>query len=174
MATPFPGWLVAWAKRAALAAVPACLAVLPAAAQRQETVYDRLTVDTVRDVLLLNGLSVVTQEVDGEQVVADDRLAVDDFSVWYVYLYNCEQGEGCGDAEFRIAYSGADPSLEAMNAWNARYRFTRAYRSGDLAVLSMDINADGGVTAASISSLVPVWRRAVARFANLLAPPPPG
>ncbi len=174
MATPFPAWLVAWVKRAVLAAVPALLAVAPAGAQRQETVYDRVTAETVHDVLLLNGLRVLTQQVDGEQVVADNRLAVDDFSAWYVYLYNCREGEGCGDVEFRVAYSGVDASLEDMNAWNARYRFTRAYRSGDYAVLSMDINADGGVTVEAISAMVPVWRRAIARFANSLAPPPPG
>lgn len=157
-------------KRAALMAVPLALAASPGHAQRAEGVYESLTIEDVEQILLLNGLTVISEPVDGENVVADDRVVVDDFSRWHVYLYNCRE-DGCGDVEFRVAFENAEPELEALNAWNARYRFTRAYRSRDgLAVLSMDVNADGGVTVANFSALIPLWRRSVARFANSLAP----
>lgn len=157
--------------QAAICAVPALLCATAAAAQREDRIYDRLTVSDMHEVLVLNGLAVTTQPLDGENVVADNRIAVDDeFARWYVYFYNCEGDAGCADMEFRAAWSGADPTLEAMNDWNSRYRFTRAWRSDQgFAVLSMDVNADGGVTAGSIGSMLPLWRRAVARFASTLA-----
>lgn len=166
----FRGFAVLLAKRAALVAVPALILAAPAAAQREDRIYDGLSVSDMRDVLVLNGLAVATQQLDGQDIVADDRIAVEDFARWYVYFYNCGEDGGCADVEFRAAWSGAAPSLVTVNAWNSRYRFTRAYRTTEgFAVLSMDVNADGGVTAASVATLLPLWRRAVARFANVLA-----
>jgi len=152
--------------RIAAAALAVLLALGQAAPARaaEEVVYQSLSPNDVMEILLLNGLPADTEPIDGGDVVADQRVVVADRLVWFVYLYNCEDGR-CSDIQLRTAFAGAGPSLDAMNDWNRAHRFTRAYRTSDGdAVLEMDINAEGGVTVGHISSLVPIWREAMSRY----------
>lgn len=162
-------WVSAAKKRALVAAVPVLLAAAPAAASEQ-AVYQSLSPQDVMEILLLNGLTADTQSINGGEVVANQRVVVEDRIAWIVYLYNCGEDGRCSDIQFRAAFSGARPTLEAMNDWNSSHRFTRAYRTDDgEAVLEMDVNAQGGVTVGHVSSLIPLWRAALGRYYLQLA-----
>ncbi len=151
-------------KRALVAAVPALLGATPAAAAEQ-AIYQSLSPRDVMEILLLNGLSADTQTINGGEVVANQRVVVEDRIAWIVYLYNCGEDGRCSDIQFRAAFSGAKPTLKEMNDWNRSHRFTRAYRAeGGEAVLEMDVNAQGGVTVGHVSSLIPLWRGALERY----------
>ncbi|MBA4801570.1 MULTISPECIES: YbjN domain-containing protein [Euryhalocaulis] len=131
----------------------------------EEVVYQALSPKDVMEILLLNALPAELDSIPGGGVVADQRVVVSDRIAWFVYLYNCNDQGRCSDIQLRTAFSGAAPSLDAINDWNRTHRFTRAYRAEDgSAVLEMDINAEGGVTVGHVSSLIPLWREAMTRY----------
>ena len=60
-------------------------------------------------------------------------------------------------------------SLEKINDWNRKQRFTRAYKDKDGdAVLECDLDLEGGVTLENVKAFIDFYRNMLPRFANHL------
>ncbi|TIP52343.1 MAG: YbjN domain-containing protein, partial [Mesorhizobium sp.] len=67
---------------------------------------------------------------------------------YVIYFYGCEDHENCKSLQFSTGYT--DPlTADQANAWNAKYRWVKAY-SGDGSNFQMDISFAGGITRANL------------------------
>lgn len=98
---------------------------------------------------------------DGDPAILG-RIARSDYAVQF---YECERGSVCHSIQFALAVA-APPSatLEALNAFNARWRYVRAVRVGADIRLLMDVNLDAGVTSDNFIDTLDVWRQLVETF----------
>jgi Putative bacterial sensory transduction regulator len=79
-----------------------------------------------------------------------------------VLFMNCDDDDrNCKTLQFYMGYNDAKgTTLEKLNAWNAKKRFTRAYRddSGD-PVLEMDLDLDfKGIPRENVGEAVNTWK----------------
>ncbi|RWM13682.1 MAG: YbjN domain-containing protein [Mesorhizobium sp.] len=74
---------------------------------------------------------------------------------YVIYFYGCEDHENCKSLQFSTGYT--DPlTADQANAWNAKYRWVKAY-SGDGSNFQMDISFAGGITRANLEEQFSNW-----------------
>lgn len=165
---PFAGWLIIWLLFGSIALAE------PKAAKPQPTIYSSLHMQDVTEALDLLGLEHQTQEIDGQEVVADVRLVVRDRIVWFMYGYNChDQTQNCSELQMRALIEqneAAGNQLENLNQWNRQNRFVRAYTSssGKTVVLEMDIYLAGGIALGNLTDQILLWRQSLREFSVFL------
>jgi hypothetical protein len=84
-----------------------------------------------------------------------------------VLFYNCTNHQGCTTIQFQTAWGmKVKPSLSAINEWNRKHRFARAYLDdvGDPGLM-MDVNLDkGGMSPDLFRDNLGVWFATVDAF----------
>ena len=83
-----------------------------------------------------------------------------------IYFYGCNsEGEDCDDIQFNAAWSGVKVSLKAVNRWNAKKRYGKAFidSEGD-PVIQMTVNLDYGVSADNLDDTFNWWTKALEDF----------
>ena len=89
-----------------------------------------------------------------------------------ILFYNCPEGsEVCRSMQFlssfRFPTEKRRPSLQLINDYNAKWRYTDAFMAGNgLVILTMDVELSGGITPKTVSQYLTIWDRDIARFAN--------
>ncbi len=74
---------------------------------------------------------------------------------YVIYFYGCEDHENCKSLQFSTGYT--DPlTADQANAWNAKYRWVKAY-SGDGSNFKMDVSFAGGITRANLEEQFSNW-----------------
>ncbi|RWL82672.1 MAG: YbjN domain-containing protein [Mesorhizobium sp.] len=74
---------------------------------------------------------------------------------YLIYFYGCEDHENCKSLQFSTGYT--DPlTADQANAWNAKYRWVKAY-SGDGSNFKMDVSFAGGITRANLEEQFSNW-----------------
>lgn len=88
-----------------------------------------------------------------------------------IYFLNCKGGEDCEDLNFYAVFLDLSVDADTINTWNLEKRFGKAYldEDGD-AVVEMDLNLVGGVSAENLSSDFAVWQMVLEQFANHISP----
>ncbi|WP_181178129.1 YbjN domain-containing protein [Mesorhizobium sp. B4-1-3] len=86
---------------------------------------------------------------------------------YVIYFYGCEDHENCKSLQFSTGYT--DPlTAEQANAWNARYRWVKAY-SGDGSNFKMDVSFAGGITKANLQEQFSNWDAMTGNIKNFLS-----
>jgi hypothetical protein len=99
--------------------------------------------------------ATIESDSNGNPVI---RSAADGLN-FSIYFYSCRNGQDCKSVQFSSGFRMRDPlSVAAVNDWNGRKRYTRAWRDDDgNAFLRMDLNLIGGVSEQSFRESVKVW-----------------
>jgi hypothetical protein len=85
---------------------------------------------------------------------------------YYINFYGCTKNVDCASLTFYAAWSGTKATVESINQWNQKKRFSRAYidSEGDPAI-EFDINLDkGGESQALFLDTVQIWEEALGGF----------
>lgn len=86
-------------------------------------------------------------------------------SDFVMQFYECENGAFCNSVQLLVqAVRPQTATLEALNAFNARWRYARATIAGDQLRLQMDLNLDAGVTADNLEDTLDIWYQLVKIF----------
>jgi hypothetical protein len=86
---------------------------------------------------------------------------------YVIYFYGCEDHENCKSLQFSTGYT--DPlTAEQANAWNAKYRWVKAY-SGDGSNFKMDVSFAGGITKANLEEQFSNWNAMAANIKSFLS-----
>jgi hypothetical protein len=86
---------------------------------------------------------------------------------YQIYFRNCTDNANCEDLNFYLGFLDLQPSLDAINAWNASKRFSRAYLdSVNDACVEMDIDLVKGVSSEYLDSQFSVWKMILNQFAE--------
>lgn len=135
----------------ALAAQPAVQAEDPAASP---AIISSVTADTLLVLLQAHGATLLGREqmANGSPVLLMRSRSDTTFAAFI---------DGSGAIlQLRASWGGLDMTPAAMNAWNAQYRFTRAWIDEDAdPVLAMDIDITGGVTPARLDDALQTFLR---------------
>ncbi|NBC36355.1 hypothetical protein GTZ99_07260 [Novosphingobium sp. FSY-8] len=84
-----------------------------------------------------------------------------------IFFYGCDSGNACKSIQFYAGFPGArNASFEALNTWNAKRRFGRAYRADNGAArVEMDIQlTNGGISDALFTDNLDLWTSLMAKF----------
>ena len=86
---------------------------------------------------------------------------------YLIYFYGCEDHENCKSLQFSTGYT--DPlTAEQANAWNAKYRWVKAY-SGDGSNFKMDVSFAGGITKANLEEQFSNWNAMAVNIKSFLS-----
>ncbi|MDX8531054.1 YbjN domain-containing protein [Mesorhizobium sp. VK25A] len=86
---------------------------------------------------------------------------------YVIYFYGCEDHENCKSLQFSTGYT--DPlTADQANAWNAKYRWVKAY-SGDGSNFKMDVSFAGGITKANLEEQFSNWNAMAANIKDFLS-----
>ncbi|MEI9404240.1 YbjN domain-containing protein [Mesorhizobium argentiipisi] len=86
---------------------------------------------------------------------------------YVIYFYGCEDHENCKSLQFSTGYT--DPlTADQANAWNAKYRWVKAY-SGDGSNFKMDVSFAGGITKANLEEQFSNWNAMATNIKNFLS-----
>lgn len=85
-----------------------------------------------------------------------------------IFFYGCDAGtvNNCHSVQFFAGFITEDPfPLARINEWNRDRRFGRAYVDDENdPVIEMDVNLDGGTTAANFHDTIDWWRVVATTF----------
>lgn len=108
-----------------------------------------------RELLLEQGFLGVEIDGDGDIVVPMQTYKV-------LLIVGSSKGKF---VQFRFAVSGSNASLETMNTWNQKMRFSRAYLEEDqTAVLESEQDLAGGVTRERLHDFIKTYYRSLETF----------
>jgi len=141
------------------------LAALDAARENVDTpVYYRITADVAEGVLRRLGLAYERSLDDQGDPQFTFALATYNTTLFF---YGCEE-EGCASLRLYAHFSmDTAPSLETINDWNNRKRFTQAYiNSSGNAALDSDLVVQGGVALGAVETFVLTFRDLLSEFAT--------
>ncbi len=82
-----------------------------------------------------------------------------------LFLLDCREG-GCQSLQLYAGFSTDNPpSLERVNEWNGKKRFSRAYLDEEGDVLEADLNLAGGVADGAIRVFLDLFEESLRAFA---------
>ncbi|WP_181177418.1 MULTISPECIES: YbjN domain-containing protein [unclassified Mesorhizobium] len=86
---------------------------------------------------------------------------------YVIYFYGCEDHENCKSLQFSTGYT--DPlTADQANAWNAKYRWVKAY-AGDGSNFKMDVSFAGGITRANLEEQFSNWNTMAGNIKGFLS-----
>jgi hypothetical protein len=101
----------------------------------------------------------LTTAPDGDPMIRG-RLSRTDYAIQF---YECENGVFCNSMQL-VAQAPRTADLEAVNAFNLRWRYARATYADGALRLQMDVNLDAGVTADNLRDSLDIWRQLLEIF----------
>lgn len=119
---------------------------------------------SVVKVLQANGYRAeLTKDDSGDPMIRSASSG----TTFLVLFYGCSENKNCATVQFYAGYTDArNTSLTALNEWNARNRFGRAYLSDKGAArLEMDVDLDdGGMSTALFEDNLEFWVAIMSTF----------
>lgn len=119
---------------------------------------------SVAKVLQANGYRAeVTKDDSGDPMIKSASSGTN----FLVLFYGCTNNADCATVQFFAGYADAENgSVSALNEWNAKNRFGRAYLSDKGAArLEMDVDLDdGGMSTALFEDNLEFWVAIMASF----------
>lgn len=86
---------------------------------------------------------------------------------YQVYFQNCIDNANCEDLNFYVGFLDLKPTLEVINDWNFKQRFSRAYLDSDKdACVEMDIDLVAGVSPEYLDDQFGIWNLIVVQFSE--------
>lgn len=141
------------------------LAALDSArAALEEPIYRRVQGDDIEPVLRNMGLAF-ERDVDGDgDPKFSFKLATYNISL---YFYGCTE-EGCTSLRMATCFRmNEPPTVETINNWNSRKRFTTAYQDSDQrACIDTDLILKGGVTLGAVEAFIIQYRDLLNEYAT--------
>lgn len=142
---------------------PAVLAQTPPSAERvRGGMFDASDPSGIARFMEKTGYRVeLTADERGDPVISG-RISRSDYVMQF---YECENGAFCNSVQM-LALAARPPAatFEALNTFNARWRYVRATVVGDQLRLQMDVNLDAGVTADNLEDTLDIWRQLLEIF----------
>ncbi|RWL44832.1 MAG: YbjN domain-containing protein [Mesorhizobium sp.] len=106
---------------------------------------------TILEIAKGYGSARIEKDDNGDPMIAGRIEGVK----YVIYFYGCEDHENCRSLQFSTGYT--DPlTADQANAWNAKYRWVKAY-SGDGSNFKMDVSFAGGITKANLEEQFSNW-----------------
>lgn len=119
---------------------------------------------SVAKVLQANGYRAeLTKDDSGDPMIRSASSGTN----FLILFYGCTDNRNCATVQFYAGYTDpGNASLAALNEWNARNRFGRAYLSDKGAArLEMDVDLDdGGMSAALFEDNLEFWVAIMSTF----------
>jgi len=137
--------------------------VLSVGAARAEMVTAQNVQSVVKAMQAAGYKAEVGKGDDGDPLI----VSATNGSQFWVYFYNCTKNVDCRTIQFNSGYD-KKASLEELNAWNAKQRFSRAYaHTNGNARLEMDLDLDdGGISVELFKDNLEYWDVVSANFAK--------
>lgn len=110
----------------------------------------------------------LTKDETGDPMIRSASSGTD----FLVMFYNCKENRNCATVQFYSGFSEfKNGSVAAINEWNAKNRFGRAYVSDKgTARLEMDLDLDdGGMSLALFEDNIEFWVAILANFEKHLS-----
>lgn len=136
------------------------LAALPAAAQNIVAENPTQMADALRSF----GYRAELLKDDGGDPKISSSTGGVNFSIFF---YGCTNGQNCDAISFSAAFDlDTGSTLELMNAWNHKKRYTKAYLDDEIdPIIDMDVFlGSGGVSIDNFRVWVDTWERALGDF----------
>lgn len=132
-----------------------------AAGQKQQPQQQSGLVDGTQPERILSiargfGAAELSKDKQGDPKI-DGRMGGTRYTVLF---YGCKGGKGCRSIQFYAGFEVSNkPTLEALNAYNLKNRFSKVYadRDGDPAV-EFDVNLEGGVSQKNLDDTFDWWK----------------
>ncbi|CDX55341.1 conserved exported hypothetical protein [Mesorhizobium plurifarium] len=129
----------------------ALLAAVSAARAEDDEILQKPEPAAILDIAKGYGSARMDKDDNGDPMISGRIEGV----IYVIYFYGCENHENCKSLQFSTGYS--DPlTADQANAWNARYRWVKAY-SGDGSNFKMDVSFAGGITRANLEEQFSNW-----------------
>ncbi|WP_164772115.1 YbjN domain-containing protein [Mesorhizobium sp. M2C.T.Ca.TU.002.02.1.1] len=129
----------------------ALLAAVSAARAEDDEILQKPEPAAILDIAKGYGSARMDKDDNGDPMISGRIEGVK----YVIYFYGCENHENCKSLQFSTGYS--DPlTADQANAWNARYRWVKAY-SGDGSNFKMDVSFAGGITRANLEEQFSNW-----------------
>lgn len=117
----------------------------------------------VRELQGMGYRAELTRDDSGDPLIRSASSGTD----FLILFYGCEDGKSCDTVQFFAGFSDPENgSVAAMNIWNSKNRFSRAYiaESGAARIeLDLDLD-DGGMSSALFRDNIEFWTIVMARF----------
>ncbi|CDX46038.1 conserved exported hypothetical protein [Mesorhizobium plurifarium] len=129
----------------------ALLAAVSAARAEDDEILQKPEPAAILDIAKGYGSARMDKDDNGDPMISGRIEGVK----YVIYFYGCENHENCKSLQFSAGYS--DPlTADQANAWNAKYRWVKAY-SGDGSNFKMDVSFAGGITRANLEEQFSNW-----------------
>ena len=129
----------------------ALLAAVSAARAEDDEILQKPEPAAILDIAKGYGSARMDKDDNGDPMISGRIEGVK----YVIYFYGCENHENCKSLQFSTGYS--DPlTADQANAWNAKYRWVKAY-SGDGSTFKMDVSFAGGITRANLEEQFSNW-----------------
>ena len=144
----------------------AAIAATPAQAQPVST-YDP---ETIASFLRAEGYKAqIGVDGEGDPMIESGAAG----ARFEVYLYNCQNHVRCKDMQFSSGFDyedGKAPSVAAINEWNRKWRFAKAYLDEEQdPMLQMDvIFTDGQMSAEMFRENLEMWTEQLGAFVRFV------
>ena len=127
----------------------AACAAFPATAEEQ--VMTAADPAVVLDIAKGYGSATLEKDSEGDPKISGRMQGVR----YTVFFYDCKEGAECLSIQLSTGY--VDPfTVEKANAWNAKYRWVKAYEK-EGSNFRMDVDFEGGVTRKNIDLQFDRW-----------------
>lgn len=138
------------------------LLTLSSTANAQALITGSDTADILNAARGYGAATLATQENGDPQI----NGKIDGIS-YQVYFRNCTNNANCEDLNFYVGFLDVKPTLEVINDWNFRQRFSRAYLDMDKdACVEMDLDLVAGVSADYLDDQFGIWNLTLAQFSQ--------
>lgn len=158
-----PAGFSALAAVVVLACAGAASAQTPPSAERvRGGMFDASDPPAIARFMEKTGYRVQLGADDRGEPVISGRISASDYVMQF---YECENGAFCNSVQL-LSQAPRPPAatFEALNAFNARWRYVRATVAGDRLRLQMDVNMDAGITADNFEDTLDIWRQLLETF----------
>ena len=141
----------------------ALVAAVSAAQAQDDEILQKPEPGAILDIAKEFGPARMEKDDNGDPMISGRVEGVK----YLIYFYGCEDHENCKSLQFSTGYT--DPlTAEQANAWNAKYRWVKAY-SGDGSNFKMDVSFAGGITKANLEEQFSNWNAMAANIKSFLS-----
>jgi hypothetical protein len=145
-----------------LAFVALFVSAAASVASAQQGLIDATRPERILSVAKGFGGAELSKDTKGDPVIKGRIESVQ----YYIYFYGCKDGKNCRSVLLKASNSVTNkPALVAMNEFNQKSRFAKAYLDADAdPVVELDINLDGGVSSKNLDDTFDWWKNALKQY----------
>lgn len=136
--------------------------VAVSAASAQQGLIDATRPERILSVAKGFGSAELSKDTKGDPMIKGRLETVQ----YYIYFFGCKDGRNCRSLLLKASNSvTTKPALVAMNEFNQKSRFAKAYLDDDAdPVVELDINLDGGVSSKNLDDTFDWWKNTLKQY----------